>query len=202
MRKTFHHSSVSGQALTWLFVMALLCIGGLLGYVLRTPGGQGINLETDSAITGDKAPGPASSVQIDPASTEHTQRTQVPSSASTARARQARPRVDGASPGEEPKPGAGNVVQNSKRLLAGLQRDPNLMQERMERLRRGQDDATRLAAAREILGDEAAGPMQSRALAVLMELDPDAVLGELQRMADGAAGDPRKSAMVQARSKT
>ena len=161
-----------------------------MGYLLRSPGRQAISSETDRASTNDRAPGPANGAQSDQANTKRTPLTKAPSDAPTALAAEARPEVD-------PKPSAGNAIQNSNQLLRGMQRDPKLMQERMERLRRGQDDATRLAAAREILDDEAAGPMRNRALSVLMELDPDSVLGALQKMAEGAAGDPRKSAMLQ-----
>ena len=74
--------------------------------------------------------------------------------------------------------------------------DPEHWRESMQRLQRGQDDATRLAAAREILADETAGPLKLRALDVLSELDPTSVADELHKLAAGAADDPRQSALV------
>jgi len=77
-----------------------------------------------------------------------------------------------------------------------LMPDADHWRESMQRLQRGQDAATRLAAAREILADETVGPLKLRALDVLSELDPTSVASELHELAAGAADDPRQSAIV------
>ncbi len=59
-------------------------------------------------------------------------------------------------------------------------------------LRRDQDDATRLATARDILAHSATdGPMVARALEVLGELAPESVAGELRRLLTELPDTPR-----------
>jgi hypothetical protein len=105
MRKTFHQNSASGQALTWLLVVAMLCIGGLMGYMLHPPGRQPVNPKSERGSTSDQTPSSASGEQTDQANTKRTQLTKAPSEAPTELALQARPEVD-------PKPNAGNATHN------------------------------------------------------------------------------------------
>jgi len=64
------------------------------------------------------------------------------------------------------------------------------LQERLAALRRGNEPAVRLDAARQILALGPDAPLLGMALDVLAELEPQSLVPELQRLASMAASDP------------
>jgi HEAT repeat protein len=70
--------------------------------------------------------------------------------------------------------------------------------ETMQLLQRDQPPAIRLAAAHEILDAEWGTSLKSRALEILVELEPWSVAGELQSLAASDPGDPQQATLVMA----
>lgn len=172
----------SGRALALLLVIVPLA--GLMGFLVGSS-------RTESAGPGAAQPAVSPSAATAPAAAPSE--TRAPSRrAAHEEAVEAASVV--ADPGVSRHPsGAAPAAPGSARELGP---DPGRWRDVMHRLQRGQDDATRLSAARELMDSEAPASVQMRALDVLAELDPASVAGELQRLAADAPGDPRDDAAV------
>ncbi len=149
--------------------LALFAAGVLVALLLFKPGGGSKSVVTESA------PDPAPRLSPDPKPLPEPTRREldVPTAPPAETAQQERPAV---------RPPVGTA---QARDLA--------LEERMQRLRGlmpGQESGERLALAREILGEDAPGPLASRALNVLAELDPESAAEECRRLLADLDGEP------------
>ena len=181
----------SGQAPVLLLV--ILLVTGLFAFVAW----RWANDDTDS-IRGDLlspvSPGSAATEDANANGSDSSQRAPV---ATPLLQSNTGDRSEAGNPNAERPELKQAIVRDISLADVGLGRDSARM-ELLARLRRGQDEATRLAAAREILaGDTQGTPMLVRALETMAELDPDSVSGELHRLIDKLSdADPRLAQTV------